>query len=59
MGVTPTYRVLSESGPDHAKRFVVGVYLNDKIIAEAEGDSKQEAEENSARKALKLKHWED
>ena len=59
MGVTPTYRILSESGPDHAKRFVVGVYLNDKIIAEAEGDSKQEAEENSARKALKLKHWED
>jgi len=59
MGATPTYRVLSESGPDHAKRFVVGVYLNDKIIAEAEGDSKQEAEENSARKGLKLKHWED
>ncbi|MCX6731816.1 MAG: ribonuclease III [Candidatus Parcubacteria bacterium] len=58
-GTTPTYRVLSESGPDHAKRFVVGVYLNEKIIAEAEGDSKQEAEENSARKGLKLKHWED
>jgi ribonuclease-3 len=59
MGVTPTYRVLGESGPDHAKRFVVGVYLNDKIIAEAEGDSKQETEENAARRALKLKHWED
>lgn len=59
MGVTPTYRVLSESGPDHAKRFVVGVYLNDKIIAEAEGDSKQGAEEKAARKALKLKRWED
>jgi len=59
MGATPTYRILSESGPDHAKRFVVGVYLNDKIIAEAEGDSKQEAEENAARKGLKLKHWED
>lgn len=59
MGVTPTYRVLSESGPDHAKRFVVGVYLNDKIIAEAEGDFKQEAEEKAARKGLKLKHWED
>ena len=41
------------------KRFVIGVYLNDKIIAEAEGDSKQEAEEKSARQALKLKHWED
>lgn len=59
LGITPTYRVLSESGPDHAKRFVVGVYLNEKIIAEAEGDSKQEAEEKSARKGLKLKHWED
>jgi ribonuclease-3 len=59
LGITPTYRVLSESGPDHDKRFVVGVYLNEKIIAEAEGSSKQEAEEHSARKALKLKHWED
>lgn len=59
LGITPTYRVLSESGPDHAKRFVVGVYLDEKIIAEAEGDSKQEAEENSARKGLKIKHWED
>ena len=26
-GVTPTYRVLSEEGPDHEKTFTVGVYI--------------------------------
>ncbi len=59
LGITPNYKIISESGPDHDKRFIVGVYLNEKLIAEAEGDSKQGAEEASARKALKLKHWED
>ncbi len=59
LGITPNYKVISESGPDHDKRFVVGVYLDKKLVAEAQGDSKQGAEESSARKALKLKHWED
>lgn len=59
LGITPSYKIINESGPDHDKRFVVGVYLNEKLIAEAEGDSKQEAEENAARKGLKLKKWED
>lgn len=50
--VTPTYRLLSESGPDHQKIFVVGVYLDDKKISEGKGFSKQEAEVDAARKAL-------
>lgn len=56
-GVTPTYQVLDESGPDHDKKFVVGVYLDGKLIAEGGGQSKQEAEQEAARAALELKGW--
>ncbi|MFH1656810.1 MAG: ribonuclease III [Candidatus Nealsonbacteria bacterium] len=52
-GITPTYRVLKEVGPDHAKEFTVGVYLNSKLIAKGKGLSKQEAEEEAAKNALK------
>ncbi len=56
-GITPVYKVLKEWGPDHAKNFLVGVYLKDEKIAEGEGSSKQEAEEAAANKALELKSW--
>jgi ribonuclease-3 len=55
--VTPTYQVLDEQGPDHAKYFLVGVYLGDKLIAKGGGYSKQEAEEETAKKALEAKGW--
>jgi len=58
MGVTPNYKVRSEEGPDHCKKFVVGVYLGDSLIAEGDGPSKQAAQEDAARKALKKKSWE-
>jgi len=50
--ITPNYRVLSESGPEHKKIFKVGVYCNGDLIATGEGYSKQEAELEAARKAL-------
>ncbi|MCX6766324.1 MAG: ribonuclease III [Candidatus Moranbacteria bacterium] len=56
-GVTPNYRVLSESGPDHNKKFVVGVYIGDEKIAEGEGCSKQEAQRNAAKAGLEAKDW--
>ena len=56
-GITPVYRVVSESGPDHDKKFVVGVYLDDEKIAEGEGQSKQEAQREAAEKALEEKGW--
>ena len=56
-GLTPSYRVLKEWGPDHDKHFVVGIYLNDELVASGEGPSKQEAEQNAAQNALKLKGW--
>ena len=56
-GVTPTYEVLREWGPDHDKHFVVGVFLADKLIAEGEGPSKQLAQEAAARQALQANGW--
>jgi ribonuclease III len=56
-GVTPTYKVLKEWGPDHAKHFIIGVFLNNELVAKGEGSSKQEAEETAAKNALEIKGW--
>jgi ribonuclease-3 len=50
--VTPTYAVRDESGPAHERRFTMGVYFGDKLIAEGEGLSKQDAEIEAAKSAL-------
>lgn len=55
--VTPTYRVMKESGPDHVKHFVIGVFLGEELIAEGDGSSKQEGEEDAAKHALEAKGW--
>lgn len=49
---SPKYRILSTSGPDHAKKFTVGVFIQDRQIGQGSGSSKQQAEEESARQAL-------
>ena len=56
-GVTPSYKVLEEVGPDHDKKFIVGLYLNDEIISKGEGSSKQEAQRKAAEKGLEVKGW--
>ena len=56
-GITPAYNVLEEWGPDHEKTFIVGVFLNEKLVAKGKGYSKQEAEEKAAEKALEIKNW--
>lgn len=50
--ITPAYKVLEKWGPEHKKRFLVGVYLGKDLLAKGEGFSKQEAEEEAAKKAL-------
>ncbi|MBI5400705.1 MAG: ribonuclease III [Candidatus Yonathbacteria bacterium] len=57
VGITPSYRVIREEGPDHDKDFVIGVYLDKELIAEGTGKSKQEAEQNAAGEGLKKKGW--
>lgn len=51
-GVTPTYGVVSESGPDHDKVFVVAAFINSEEIGRGTGPSKQEAEISAAENAL-------
>jgi len=57
LGITPTYRVLHEEGPDHAKTFRVGVFLDKELVATGEGTSKQEAQTEAAEAAIKVKGW--
>jgi ribonuclease-3 len=59
LNVTPAYRVVSESGPDHDKHFTIGIFFADELIAEGKGKSKQEAEQDAAHKALEIKEWLD
>ena len=56
-GLTPTYKVLQEKGPDHAKHFKIGVYIGKEKIGEGEGASKQEAETAAAKDAICKKGW--
>lgn len=58
VSVTPAYEVLKEWGPDHDKNFKIGVYLGKELAGEGQGSSKQEAEQDAARNALKNKGWE-
>ncbi len=59
LNVTPSYKVLNETGPDHDKHFTIGVFFGDECIAEGKGKSKQEAEQMAARSALEIKDWLD
>ena len=47
-----TYALVGESGPDHAKCFMVEVSLNGKPVGKGEGSSKKRAEQDSARDAI-------
>ncbi len=57
VNVTPQYKTIRESGPDHDKKFSVGVYLGNELIGEGDGKSKQEAEQEAARSGLTKKEW--
>ncbi len=46
---TPTYEVTDEQGPDHDKIFTVVVKIDNKIVGEGKGSSKQRAEEQAAK----------
>ena len=56
-GVTPTYEMVNQSGPDHDKRFVIAVTIAGERVALGEGRSKQEAEQAAAEKGLAAKGW--
>ena len=56
-GITPSYETLSEIGPDHNKRFTVGVFIGSEEIARGVGQSKQEAEQSAAQAGLDKTGW--
>jgi ribonuclease III len=50
--VLPSYSIIDETGPDHAKIFKVKVMIKGKEYGRAKGKSKKGAEQNAAKKAL-------
>ena len=54
---TPTYKTLSEVGPDHDRVFTVGVFLGNEEMARGDGKSKQEAEQAAAQAAIDKTGW--
>ena len=57
--LTPQYRVLEESGPDHDKTFVLGIYNGEHMVAQGKGSSKQAAQQEAAKKAIKIYQAKD
>lgn len=52
-GMTPVYKVLNEEGPDHDKIFSLGVFVGEKLMGKGSGSSKQNAQQEAAKAALK------
>lgn len=57
VSITPSYEMISQEGPDHDRVFTIGVFLKSEKIAEGQGRSKQEAEQDAAEKAIEAKGW--
>ncbi len=53
----PTYRIVSQVGPDHAKSFTAEVHWNERILGSGQGPSKQQAESAAAIAALRTEVW--
>ena len=56
--VTPRYRIVAERGPDHAKVFEAEVLLEDEVVGQGTGRSKQAAEQDAAEAALESLAWD-
>ncbi|NLT95767.1 MAG: ribonuclease III [Clostridia bacterium] len=46
------YQIISETGPDHEKEFVAGIFRSGRLISQGKGRTKKEAEQNAAHQAL-------
>jgi ribonuclease-3 len=55
---SPVYKTLSQTGPEHAKTFVVEVLWEGFALGQGEGPSKKHAETAAAEEAMQLKRWE-
>lgn len=50
----PTYTIVDESGPAHEKVFVAEVKVDSRPVAQGQGRTKKEAEQEAARRALEI-----
>ena len=58
-GMNLEYKVIEETGPDHDKHFVVGLFINDELVSQGEGHNKKEAEQMAAYNGIKKISKED
>lgn len=56
--ITPSYKIIKEWGPDHERKFIIGVYIDKKLVGKGFGKSKQEAQVKAAKDALKDNKWQ-
>ncbi|QDU81940.1 Ribonuclease 3 [Polystyrenella longa] len=59
MGETPVYKVTGEQGPDHAKCFKISAVIGSRVFEPAWGNSKKQAEQKAAAKAIEELDQED
>ncbi len=56
---SPLYELVSQSGPEHDKTFVVRAVWEEMVLGQGSGHSKKQAETAAALEALELKHWKE
>lgn len=52
LGLTPSYEIIAEEGPDHAKTFTAQVIVGQRVVGQGSGHSKRQAEQAAATYAL-------
>lgn len=52
-----SYRLLSDTGPDHDKLFTTGVFIKNRLLGSGSGKSKKESEQQAAKEALERHAW--
>jgi ribonuclease-3 len=57
VGITPTYRLVSQEGPSHNREFTVEVLLGEEVAGRGQGRNKQAAEQEAAHAALVSRGW--
>ena len=55
----PTYRIVSETGPDHEKFFVTEIVVAGKVLGTGSGKSKKQSQQQAAKKALDVLQSDD
>jgi len=56
---SPVYELISQSGPEHEKTFVVQAVWEGVVLGQGSGRSKKQAETAAAENALQLKRWDE